>query len=88
MLPTPRISVTLQECVEENPVGERTDGQATELVTKPELACDSEGGGEERAPLLYVRGERWSPGVYRSLRLLGRPLEVAWEKAFIAHPTF
>jgi hypothetical protein len=74
MLPTPRISVASQECVEENPIGERADGQGTELVAKPELARYSEGEGEERAPLLYVRGKRWSPGVYRSLRLLGRPL--------------
>jgi hypothetical protein len=75
-------------CVGENPIGERADGQGTELVAKPELARYSEGEGEERAPLLYVRGKRWSPGVYRSLRLLGRPLEVAWERAFIALPTF
>ena len=88
MLPTPRISVASQECVGENPISERTDGQATELATKPELACVSEGVGEEKAPLLYVRGKRWSPGVYCSLRLLGRPLEVAWERAFIALPTF
>lgn len=44
--------------------------------------------GEERAPLLVVCGRRWSPGVYRSLRLLGRPIEIAWERAFIAHLTF
>ena len=74
--------------VEENPIGERADGEATELAGKPELADVSDGVGEERAPLLYVRGERWSLGVYRSLRLLGRPLEVAWERAFVALPTF
>jgi hypothetical protein len=39
---------------EENPIGERTDGPVTELAEKPELAGHSEGGGEERAPLLYV----------------------------------
>ena len=88
MLPVPRDSVASQECVEENPIGERTDGPVTELAEKPELAGHSEGGGEERAPLLYVRGQRWSPGVYRSMRLLGRPVEIAWERAFIALPTF
>ncbi len=31
--------------VEGNPIGERTDGQATELATKPELAGVSEGVG-------------------------------------------
>jgi hypothetical protein len=65
-------------------LGERTDGPVTELVEKPELAGHFEGGGEERAPLLYVRGQHWSPGVYRSMRLLGRSVEVAWERAFIA----
>ena len=74
--------------VEENPIGERTDGPVTELAEKPELAGHSEGGGEERAPLLYVRGQRWSPGVYCSMRLLGQSIEVAWERAFIALPTF
>jgi len=41
--------------VEENPIGERTDGPVTELAEKPELAGHSEGGGEERAPLLCAR---------------------------------
>ena len=88
MLPVPRDSVTLQECVEENPIGEQTDGPVTELVEKPEVTGHSKGGGEERAPLIYVRGQRWSPGVYRSMRLLGRSVEVAWKRAFIALPTF
>jgi hypothetical protein len=89
MLPVPKTdSVALQECVGENPIGERTDGPAAELAEQPEVAGHSEGKGEERAPLLYVHGRRWSPGVYRPLRLLGRPLEEAWERAFIAVPTF
>jgi hypothetical protein len=37
----------------------------------------------ERAPIKIVDGRPWSPGVYRALRLLGKPLEIAWEKAFI-----
>jgi len=41
--------------VEENPIGERTDGPVTELAEKPELAGHSKGGGEERAPLLCAR---------------------------------
>ncbi len=88
MLPTPKDSVASQECVGGNPIGKGTDGRASELAEKPELAGHSKGGGEERAPLLYVRGRRWNPGVYHSLRLLGRPLEVAWERAFIGLPTF
>ena len=88
MLPVPKDSVASQECVGDNEIGEPADGLATEAVAEPDVACHSERGERERAPLLWVRGERWSPGVYRSLRLLGRPLTVAWEGAFIALPTF
>jgi len=74
--------------VGDNEIGEPADGLATEVVAEPDMACHSERGERERAPLLWVHGERWSPGVYLSLRLLGRPLTVAWEGAFIALPTF
>ncbi len=37
----------------------------------------------ERPPIKVVDGCPWSPGVYRALQLQGKPLEVAWEKAFI-----
>ncbi len=36
-----------------------------------------------RAPLKIVDGHRWSPGIYRALRLLGKTLNAAWEGAFI-----
>ena len=36
-----------------------------------------------RAPLKIVDGRRWSPGIYRVLRLLGKTLDAAWEGAFI-----
>ncbi len=36
-----------------------------------------------RAPLKIVDGCRWSPGIYRALRLLGKTLNAAWEGAFI-----
>ena len=36
-----------------------------------------------RAPIKIVDGRRWSPGVYRALRLMGKTLEVAWERAFV-----
>ncbi len=42
--------------------GEQTDGPVTELAEKPELAGHSEGGGEERAPLLCAR-PTLEPGV-------------------------
>ncbi len=53
------------------------ENQIGEAAT--EVAGHSEGERRERASLIYVRGGRWSPGV----RLLGRPLEVEWERAFI-----
>jgi hypothetical protein len=43
---------------------------------------------DERAPIKLVDGRPWSPGVYRALRLLGRSLETAWEKAFIRSSHF
>ena len=82
------VIVAVSVAVGDNEIGEPADGLATEVVAEPDVACHSERGERERAPLLWVRGERWSPGVYRSLRLLGRPLTVAWEGAFIALPTF
>ena len=83
------------------PVGghaEREQMAPTEVAAKNEVAHGVAAGDEvahgvgvgdvERAPLHYIQGRRWSPGVYRSLRLLGKPLQVAWERAFITLPTF
>jgi hypothetical protein len=63
MLPVPKDSVALQECVEENPIGEPADGPVTEVAVKSEMAGHSDEEWKERAPLLYVRGQRWSPGI-------------------------
>ncbi len=41
-----------------------------------------------RAPIKIVGGCAWSPGIYQALRLLGKSLDVAWEKAFIHPLTF
>ena len=88
MLPVPKAdSIASQECVGGYPIGEVTAGE-TDVAEKPAQASHSERNGEERAPLLWVRGGRWSPGVYHSLRLLGRPRKVAWERAFISLPIF
>ncbi len=40
------------------------------------------------APIKMVRGCAWSPGIYRALRLWGKSLDVAWERAFIHPLTF
>ncbi len=42
---------------------------------------------DRRAPIKIVGGRAWSPGIYQALRLLGKSLDVAWEKAFIRVPT-
>ncbi len=39
---------------------------------------------DQRAPIKMVSGR----GIYRSLRLLGKSLDVAWERAFIRPLTF
>ena len=43
---------------------------------------------DQRAPIKMVNGRAWSPGIYQALRLLGKSLDVAWEKAFIHPLTF
>ncbi len=40
------------------------------------------------ARIKMVRGHAWSPGIYRALRLRGKSLDVAWERAFIHPLTF
>ncbi len=40
------------------------------------------------APIKMVSGRAWSPGIYKALRLLGKSLDVAWERAFIRPLTF
>ncbi len=41
-----------------------------------------------RTPIKIVCGRAWSPGIYQALRLLGKSLDVAWERAFIHPLTF
>ena len=43
---------------------------------------------DQHAPIKMVGRRAWSPGIYRSLRLLGKSLDVAWERAFIHPLTF
>ena len=42
----------------------------------------------EAAPIKLIGGRVWSPGTYRALRLIGKSLDVAWEKAFLHPLTF
>ena len=43
---------------------------------------------DQRAPIKMVSGRAWIPGIYQALRLLGKSLDVAWEKVFIRPLTF
>lgn len=45
-------------------------------------------GQSEQAPIKMVNGHSWSPGIYWALRLLGRSLDIAWERALICSLTF
>jgi hypothetical protein len=64
-------------------VRRRTDG-FDEEVRGP----TAEPNKQDRAPIKMVGGRAWSPGIYRALRLLGKSLDVAWERAFIHPLTF
>jgi hypothetical protein len=95
MLPIPRDWVAAQECV-----GDYTKGPkltAARPAVKVRFAVDMEAHAEptaeptkqdQRAPIKMVSGHAWSPGIYQALRLLGKSLDVAWEKAFIHPLTF
>jgi hypothetical protein len=40
------------------------------------------------APIKMVCSCAWSPGIYQDLRLMGKTLDVAWERGFICSLTF
>jgi hypothetical protein len=70
MLPVPRAKEAPKECVGKSQKG---------LI----LTAARPNEGESQAPIKMVGGKPWSPGVYCNLRLMGKTLEVAWERAFI-----
>jgi hypothetical protein len=45
-------------------------------------------GEPQRAPLIMVTGHAWSRGVYLAMRLLGKTLDIALERAFVRYLTF
>jgi len=99
MLPIPKDWVATQECV-----GEQVTNKEVEIwdqtPTKDRwvrFAVDVEVRAEptavptnqdQCAPIKMVSGRAWSPGIYQALRLLGKSLDVAWEKVFIHPLTF
>jgi hypothetical protein len=95
MLPIPRDQVASQECVGDNTKG--PEPAPARPAAKVWFAIDMEAHAgptteptkqDRRAPIKIVGGRAWSPGIYQALRLLGKSLDVAWEKAFIHPLTF
>ena len=98
MLPIPRDQVASQECVgeqitnkdveiwDQSPTKDRRVWFAVdEEVREPTAEPTKQ---DRRAPIKIVGGRAWSPGIYQALRLLGKSLDVAWEKAFVRPLTF
>jgi hypothetical protein len=98
MLPIPRDRVASQECVgeqvtnkdveiwDQSPTEDRwvrfaVDEEVQEPTSEPTKQ-------DRRVPIKIVGGRAWSPGIYQALRLLGKSLDVAWEKAFNRPLTF
>jgi hypothetical protein len=95
MLPISRDRVASKECVGERATNKEV-GLGSESPTKDRrvwFAVDEEVPEptaepikqDQRAPIKMVSGHAWSPGIYQALRLPGKSLDVAWERAFI-HP--
>ncbi len=58
-----------QECVGERPK-DKEQGQMIDVAKREPL-------------IITVRGQMWSPGIYRALRRAGRTLEQAWRGSFV-----
>jgi len=95
MLPIPRDRAAVQECVGDNTKGPKLT--AARPAAKVRFAVDVEAHAmltaeptkqDQQAPIKMVCGRAWSPGIYQALRLLGKSLDVAWDRAFIHPLTF
>jgi hypothetical protein len=65
-----------------------TDVPKKEVQLVVDVAVRAPPGELQQAPLIMVSGCAWSPVVYRALRLLGKTLDIAWERAFVCSLTF
>jgi hypothetical protein len=98
MLPIPRDRVASQKCVGVDVTNKEVEiwDPSPTKVRRVWLAVDEEvqestaepTKQDRRAPIKIVGGRAWSPGIYQALRLLGKSLDVAWEKMFIRPLTF
>ena len=91
--------VATQECVGERVTNKEVEiwGQSPTKDRRVQFAIDEEVRAkpaaeptkqDQCAPIKMVSGRAWSPGIYRAVRLLGKSLDVAWEKVFIHPLTF
>jgi hypothetical protein len=98
MLPIPKDWMAPQECVgvSTKPAEARPTAKVRFAVDVEEVRARTQAtkrdrrapikmaiGQDQRAPIKMVSGRAWSPGIYLALRLLGKTLDVAWERAFI-----
>ena len=95
LLPIPRDQVAAQECAGDNTKG--PEPTPARPAAKVRFAVDVEAHAgptaepakqDQRALIKIVGGRAWSPGIYQALRLLGKRLDVAWERTFIHPLTF
>jgi hypothetical protein len=63
-----------------------TDGPKKNVQLVVDMAVPP--GELQQAPLIMVSGCAWNLGVYWTLRLLGKTIDVAWERAFVCSLTF
>ncbi len=93
MLPMPKDWVAMQECVGWDKKGPKL--AATRPAAKVRFAVDMETlhtrtqaiKQNQQAPIKMMSGRALSPGINRALRLLGKTLDVAWERACICSLT-
>jgi hypothetical protein len=102
ILSIPKDKKVLQECVggQQSDVADQMSmaepGHAAKQMAEPGDVAKAghvakqmaEPGDVARPPLKMVGGKPWSPGVYRSLQLLGNLVKVAWKQVFIRMLTF
>jgi hypothetical protein len=87
--------VAMQECVRDNAKGPRLANvrlsEKGGITAKVAAKVDVRAPPVEQnqlAPIKMVSKRVWSLGIYRALRLLGKSLDIAWERAFICPLTF
>jgi hypothetical protein len=64
-----------------------TDRPKKEVQLVVDVAVCVPPGEPQQAPLIMVSGRAWNLGVYRALGLLGKTLDIAWERAFVCSLT-